>query len=79
MTSKKIYRKGIQLNKALLTMLNELKSECASFQVLMDKLDQSQISGDEFDELVGEIIGSVGHLNVHSMSALEGFDDDLEN
>ncbi|MBF0275067.1 MAG: hypothetical protein HQK84_07530 [Nitrospinae bacterium] len=58
----------IQLDVTLKVLLNELKEECSRCSRLIEKIQEKNLSGEEVEELLGELTASVTHLSSQSES-----------
>jgi hypothetical protein len=65
-----------KINATLSTLLNELKEECLSTVKLINQLELETLSDEQIEEVLGELIASVTHLNVHSGVAKEELEKD---
>ena len=68
---KTVQIEGIAISQTLETLLNELGDECKVFLDLLSRLKTSGLSKEQLEEILGEMVGSVAHLHVHT-EGLEG-------
>jgi hypothetical protein len=55
-----------KISETLDGLINELKDECETFTKLANRLEREDLTGEQVDELIGEIMASVVSLKVHS-------------
>ncbi|MEW6053094.1 MAG: hypothetical protein AB1552_04785 [Nitrospirota bacterium] len=65
-----------KISATLSTLLNELKDECLSTVKLINQLELETLSDEQLEEVLGELIASVTHLNVHSRAVKEELEKD---
>jgi hypothetical protein len=59
------------INETLEGLLHELKEECENYIKLMNQLDLENLTKEQIEEVLGEIMASVVSLEVHSEHAKE--------
>ncbi|MBI3600655.1 MAG: hypothetical protein HY097_08445 [Nitrospinae bacterium] len=55
-----------RINETLGVLMEELKEECETFTKLANRLEREDLTEEQFEELMGEIMASVVSLKVHS-------------
>ncbi len=63
------------INETLEGLLHELKEECDNYIKLMNQLELKNLTKEQIEEVLGEIMASVVSLEVHSEHAKEEFDN----
>lgn len=66
------------INETLEGLLLELKEECENFIKLMNQLELENLTKEQIEEVLGEIMAAVVSLEVHSEHAKEEIDN-LDN
>jgi len=59
------------INETLEGLLLELKEECENYIKLMNQLELENLTKEQIEEMIGEIMASVVSLEVHSEHAKE--------
>ncbi len=54
------------IDETLEGLLRELKDECENYIKLMNQLDMENLTKEQIEEILGEIMASVVSLEVHS-------------
>lgn len=63
-------------SSTLTTLLNELRDECLSTIKLVHQLELEHLTDEQIDDVLGELMASVTHLNVHSAMVKEELEKD---
>ncbi len=53
-------------NKIDLVLFNELKDECLQYINLLSRFENDNLTDDQAEEILGEMMGFLTHLNAHS-------------
>ena len=69
---------GIGISKTLETLLIELGDEGKIFLNLLARLKIGGLDRGQLEEILGEMVGSVAHLNVHTKDLEDMIGDELE-
>jgi hypothetical protein len=67
---------SIKISPTLMTLLNELRDECLSCIKLIHQLELEHLTEDQIEEILGELLASVTHLQIHSAIVKEEMEKD---
>ena len=54
------------IDRTAITLLNELKDECARYIKLAGQIENKNLTEDQLASILGELTASLAHLNIHS-------------
>ena len=65
-----------KVSPTVTVLLNELRDECLSSNKLIHQLELGHLTDEQIDDVLGELMASVTHLQVHSAMVKEELDKD---
>ncbi|MFQ5965707.1 MAG: hypothetical protein ACE5KZ_15650 [Candidatus Scalinduaceae bacterium] len=65
-----------RISSTLTTLLSELRGECVSTTKLIHQLEIEHLTEEQMEDVLGELMASVTHLQMHSKMAKEVLEKD---
>ena len=66
---------GSVINETLYGLLHELQEECENYIKLMNQFDLENLTKEQIEEILGEMMASIVSLEVHSRHIKEEIDN----
>ncbi len=75
---KALVKERLRLTSTLTTLLDELEEECIKSIKLISNLRIQSLTGEQLEDMLGELSAAVTHLKVHSEQVEKAIEEELE-
>lgn len=75
---KALVKERLRLTSTLTTLLDELEEECIKSIKLISNLRIQSLTGEQLEDMLGELSAAVTHLKVHSKQVEKAIEEELE-